>query len=233
MTKGAVGCGCLGLLVSGCGILTSVAAAVDQEDPTAGLLGTLFFSALLLTSVVFIAGLGYLKQRKRLQRQEETIRALRSDRERIAREEWFDSLAHASYRNEIEVEVKFIYPLVQFLGYEDSDVQLRPPVDLQVGREAKRKEADWVLWKSLDGVPQACVVIEAKKPSEVLEGAVQAQARSYAFGLDAITYVVTNGHELKIFQRKVQNDVCVVDCTVDELAEAWPDISRTMGCRMT
>jgi len=166
-----------------------------------------------------------------LETAQESVRRLREENDRLALEEWFRSAADAQYRNEIEVEVKFIYPLLRFLGYSSQSVSVRVPVEVYVGRQQVKGEADWVLWDKLTDPsnPRAIAVIEAKAYTQSLGDQVQSQARSYAFGLNASTYAVTNGQRLLIFRRGVQSDDCLVDCTVDDLSLAWPVIQEALG----
>lgn len=170
---------------------------------------------------------------ERIRALNEHIRELREENERVAREEWFKDIMEIPYRNEIEVEVKFILPLVKFLGYHESDLDLRVPVGLQMGSQSIRGEADWVLWdRGTDPTnPSALVVIEAKAPTHALDEVAQAQARSYAFGLNAPTYALANGQRLQIFRRGVQSDTCIVDCAMDGLAALWPAIYQAMGAK--
>jgi len=174
--------------------------------------------------------------RKEMQSLEEYIRGLHEqigelteENERVAREEWFKDIVKSSYRNEIEVEVKLILPLVKFLGYHERDLKLRVPMDFQIGTQTIRGEADWVLWDSETDPTNPSGVIEAKAPTQDLHQGAQAQARSYAFGLNAPTYAITNGRKLQIFRRGIQSDTCVVDCAVTELAASWPAIYQAMA----
>lgn len=162
------------------------------------------------------------------------IANLRAENRAKTLEEWFKEIRQASYRNEIEVEVKFIYPLVQHLGYKGSDIDIRVPVDIQVGRNSNRGEADWVLWgRSSTETRHAHAVIEAKAPYQDLNTDVQAQSRSYAFALNAPIYLNTNGRRLQIFHRGIQNDKCVVDCEVKDMASKWTEIQAALQQHVT
>lgn len=162
---------------------------------------------------------------------EELKEAHRETKERPVREwqEWLTGLARLSYEREVEVEVKFILPLVKFLGYRESDFKLRHTVHVQVGKERKRGQADWVLWDRSKHRYQARAVIEAKGPLLPLDRGTMEQARSYAFALDAPVYAITNGTSLKVFRRGIQADTCVADCKVGGLGEVWPKIHQEMG----
>jgi len=161
------------------------------------------------------------------------IQNLNTDAQQVFLEKWFEDIKTHSYRNEIEVEVKFIYPLLKFLGYHDNDLDIRVPVDVQVGRNFAKGEADWVIWNrtTTETNPKVTVVIEAKASSQRLDQEVKGQARSYAFALNAPAYVITNGARFQIFQRGIQEDDCIVDCSVNALASKWSIIRKTIGCR--
>jgi len=172
------------------------------------------------------------KMTGQLSRSTERLKKARTEREEQPvqeRQEWLKGLTELSYSGEIEVEVKFIHPLVKYLGYRESDFSLRHSVKVRVGREGKRGQADWVLWdrSKLDHVARA--VIEAKAPNQRLDQEVEEQTRSYAFALGAPVYALTDGKRLKVFRFGVQGDTCIVNCEVERLGEYWPRIHEAMG----
>lgn len=150
------------------------------------------------------------------------VNVLSSEAREGFRLQWLLTLPDIEYRNEVEVEVLFIAPLVEYLGFAADQVDLRINVSVQVGRNTATGTADWVLWTP--GHTSPIVVIEAKAPGQPLNGAVQSQARSYAFALGAPMFLLTNGSRLQIYRRGVQLDQLVVNCTVEELVEQWPAI---------
>jgi len=161
---------------------------------------------------------------------EQLVEELKRDALQVSRDEWLKDIRRTSYRNEIEVEVKFIHPLLRFLGYDGNDFQIRVPVTVQVGRKQTRGEADWVIWGATpESEHQAVIVIEAKEPGQQLDTTVQEQARSYAFGLNAPMYVLTNGRQLQVFRRGIQHDTCVVDCDVNSMLNSWTMIEQAIG----
>lgn len=93
--------------------------------------------------------------------------------------------------SERDVEVKVITPLFRdVLGYVDAEMHWAVPVDMNFGREVKKKEADLVIRRGAD----ALVVVEAKKPTEAVFGAT-GQTDSYAFALQTPFSFITNGRE--------------------------------------
>ena len=206
------------------------------------LMATICVSGPLFFGVSVVLTVAYLKHRRNAEESELTLTGrvaaleslvceLEHDALQVSRDEWLKSIGEINYRNEIEVEVKFIHPLLRFLGYGSNDFQIRVPVTVQVGRQQTRGEADWVIWHAAAprGQRQALVVLEAKESGQQLDAAAQEQARSYAFGLNAPMYVLTNGRRLRILRRGIQGDSCVVDCDVDGLPDSWARIEQTIG----
>jgi hypothetical protein len=184
----------------------------------------------------------YLKQRRTARVTQETLlgtirrlqslnRDLQGDALEALRREWFREIADLAYRNETEVEVKLIYPLLRFLGYGAGDFQVRVPVTVQVGRQQITGEADWVVWNKPagSGARRPHLIIEAKGPQEQLTDEAQAQARSYAFGLNAPLYLLTNGRRIQLFRREAQFDTCLLESELDALASSWKVLAQAIG----
>ena len=193
-----------------------------------------------ILAIAFVGVTVTLVRTKRANRaREQTFKAALKDRNRrieelednalrALRASWLTSSSNARYGNEIEVEVKFVQPLLQFLGYHANAYEVRRRVKFQMGRQQYAGEADWVIWSGPDR-RQARIVIEVKGPKTRLDGAVQAQARSYAFALNAPLYVLTNGQRLQVYKRGVEGDLCIVGCGVDELQERWTEVEEILG----
>jgi len=187
----------------------------------------------------------YLKQRRTARVTQETLlgtinrlqslnRDLQGDALEALRREWFREIADLAYRNETEVEVKLIYPLLRFLGYRAEDFQVRVAVTVQVGRQQITGEADWVVWSTAagSGSRRPHLVIEAKGPEEQLTNEAQAQARSYAFGLNAPLYLLTNGRRIQLFRREAQFDTCLLESELDALPSSWNVLAQAVGARV-
>jgi len=172
--------------------------------------------------LVVIGELGYwaYTEHKKLEEVKQENELLRSDAERYFAQEWLAS-PPKHFRNEIEVEVKFVYPLLKFLGFEDDDLSVREWVQVRVGRQVVKGEADWVVRK--EGRP--FLIVEAKELSVMLKEEVREQAQSYAFALKAPYYMITNGRTLRLYRRGVEDDEMIVDCEVDELVACWPQLA--------
>jgi hypothetical protein len=163
---------------------------------------------------------------------EKELRLAREDTRHLQKQDFIRGLSSINYRNEVEVETKFIYTLVSLLGYKPNDFNMRVPVDVIVGRQSVRGEADWVIYDNRgNGTKNVAFVIEAKASSQLLTREVKEQARSYAFALNAPTYVLTNGKQLQIYRRSIQTDICAVDCKVAELEREWNSISQLLAVK--
>ena len=146
--------------------------------------------------------------------------------EELRRNRWFRGMARPSWLNdahEVEIEVKFVFPFLEFLGYQTNEMQLQVAVPLQEGSQQTILKADWVL---RDAHRNALVVIEAKAPCKSLDETVRKQARSYAFHLGAPVYIVTNGNQIQIFHIGVIEDRCLISCNTSQLADNWMDIQQ-------
>lgn len=140
---------------------------------------------------------------------------------------WLTIAPTLTYRNEIEVEAKLVWPLVTFAGYAPHQIDLRVPVAVQVGRTMANGQADWVLWDSSRAA--AVLVVEAKGPGQSLNGPVQAQARSYAYALNAPRYLLTNGLVIAVYRRGVQGDQLEIEAPVAQLAAHWPALVAALN----
>jgi len=124
-----------------------------------------------------------------------------------------------------------MYPLVRFLGYSDSSYTVRESVPFKVGSQDMVGKADWVLWAKdfRSGQLKPRVIVEAKAPDVALHEDVKAQARSYAFALNAPYYLLANARQLLLFKRGVESDECILACDVTELASRWPVLLAHIG----
>jgi hypothetical protein len=157
----------------------------------------------------------------------------REDQGKLSRRQWMDGLAKISYRNDVEVDVKFVHPLVRFLGYSPDDFSLQVPLDLQQGRQARRGQADWVLWRNNHGSDEhaARAIIEVMAPSQELDDATQEQARALAIGAGAPFYLLTNGRHIQLFRRDIRADQLLIDCPLAEFPDCWQQIHDLLGVR--
>ncbi|KAB0576119.1 N-6 DNA methylase [Helicobacter pullorum NCTC 12824] len=97
------------------------------------------------------------------------------------------------FKNESDVEIKYILPLLtQILGYdEQKDLFWKESIDFVQGREKVRKQADLVVYKENKPV----LLVEAKSPKESCKDNV-AQTDSYAFAKEVRYSLTINGLRL-------------------------------------
>lgn len=184
-------------------------------------------------ALLVFAGLGVLwfnqhrESLAQIRRLESQRNILTSDALRAMRERWFVEAARAQYISELDVEIKVIYPLVRFLGYDVSQIKTRVSIGIQVGRQKMTGIADWVIYKAETGKP--FFVIEAKEQGQPLSGDEQGQARSYAYALSAPYYLVTNGRRFQVYERGVENDTLRLAFEVSQIAEHWDGLQKILG----
>jgi hypothetical protein len=142
------------------------------------------------------------------------------------RNEWFKRILSLSFKNEVEVEVKFVHPLLHFLGFKEDEYEMRVPTNVHAGRQVMTAEADWVVYaQNFSEAKRPVFVIEVKRSSQILDSSVIEQARSYAFALNTVAYMVTNGKGIRVFERGVPEDKPVMAFKIAELPEKWTTLS--------
>ena len=141
--------------------------------------------------------------------------------------EWINNLNPDLLQNEDDVETKFVIPFFQLLGYPENNRRGKYPLDIyQTQREKKqgrKPEADHVYFSTDNQEQQnantSLIILEAKKPEENLERHIK-QAKRYGEHLKSVFLVITNCHEVKVFERlRHRKDKLVFDITTDELKE--------------
>lgn len=123
------------------------------------------------------------------------------------------------YKSEREVEVKLLHPLFRdTLGYPEDELDWAVPVQMNLGREKKLKEADLVAKYKGRNV----ITVEAKKPTEPVQ-AHMGQLDSYAFHLQTPYSIITNGRQFILRGYYSFNSrINVIDESVDGLAsDKW------------
>ncbi|WP_394366847.1 type I restriction enzyme HsdR N-terminal domain-containing protein [Mesoterricola silvestris] len=121
------------------------------------------------------------------------------------------------------MEIRFIIPLLERLGYSEEDRVDGCTIEMTIGSRKVKGEADFVLYdgtnRSRDNV---LLIVEAKRNGTRLEQAVE-QARSYAMFLGAPFYLVTNGDDLRVFRFKsaLETDVEVFQGTRETLGSRF------------
>lgn len=139
---------------------------------------------------------------------------------------WLCAVASKVFNSEKEVEIRFVLPLLERLGYTEEDRADGYPVEQIVGVRKTRTEADFVLFNGLNrSKDSALLVVEAKNVGKQLAEHV-GQARSYAMFLGTPYFMVTNGNDIRVFlyRSPIESDVEVFKATRADLPKAFPDL---------
>lgn len=122
---------------------------------------------------------------------------------------WLTGIAEKQFASEKEVEIRFVIPLLERLGYTEDDRADGYPVEQVVGVRKARTEADFVLFDGRNrSKDSALLVVEAKNVGKNLSDHIQ-QARSYAMFLGTPYYIVTNADEVRVFlyRSPIESDI--------------------------
>jgi len=142
--------------------------------------------------------------------------------------EWFQTMQTRDFESESEVVTFFIAPLLDKLGYDFNDIVIGFPVRMQKGVKKSVAEADVVAFMGPDhqNNKDILLLVEAKKAGRMITPDHIAQVRSYAKELFPACYIITNGHDLRVFQfnGNLAPDECVMDISEPKLAETWESI---------
>lgn len=137
---------------------------------------------------------------------------------------WLCAVASKVFNSEKEVEIRFVLPLLERLGYTEEDRADGYPVEQVVGVRKTKTEADFVLFNGLNrSKDSALLVVEAKNVGKQLADHV-GQARSYAMFLGTPYFMVTNGNDIRVFlyRSPIESDVEVFKATRGDLPKTFP-----------
>lgn len=134
--------------------------------------------------------------------------------------------------NEASVEQHVAYPLLRALGFEESDIKAKHPIEFQEGRKkrGRKHEADYVAFYGPDtNASTSLIVVEAKSPKEELDDALP-QAETYARILRAPYIILTNGIKLQIWQRQPADiSTLVIECLVTDVGQKRSLIEKVLS----
>lgn len=139
---------------------------------------------------------------------------------------WAQTVNPETFINEDDVETKFIIPLFELLGYQESHRRGKYPLQVySPGKPGRKPEIDQVYFSVPDaknqGPDTTLIVVEAKEPGVTdLSNAVQ-QGLFYCHYVKPVFLAATNGRRIVIL--KIQNyrqEETVIDFSISELANA-------------
>ncbi len=144
---------------------------------------------------------------------------------------WFDEIAKKEFATEKEVEIRFIVPLLERLGYTEDDRADGFPIEIIVGSKRTVAEADFVLFDGRNrSMDNALLVIEAKRTTKRVKDHVS-QARSYAMFMGTPYYMVTNGDDIWVFcyQSPLEADHQVFSGQRKTLRDSFQELFEIIG----
>ncbi len=150
-------------------------------------------------------------------------------RRALAAHDVWEALAGGTFSSEATVETRLVLGLLCELGYSKEHIESNFTVKLSTGRGSRNFFADFAIFgRTPHDKASSLLVVETKSPAEGLDGAAE-QAESYANGLKAPLYVVTDGITLEVWQiQRAGESVCVLKLAVSSLAARRDDIERIL-----
>lgn len=136
---------------------------------------------------------------------------------------WLTTISLKSFNSEKEVEIRFVLPLLERLGYSEEDRADGYPVEQIVGVRKTKTEADFVVFNGLNrSKDSALMVVEAKNVGKKLTDHI-GQARSYAMFLGTPYFLVTNGDDIRVFlyRSPIESDVEVFKSTRRDISSTF------------
>lgn len=144
---------------------------------------------------------------------------------------WLTTIASKTFNSEKEVEIRFVLPLLERLGYSEEDRADGFPVEQIVGVKKTKTEADFVLFNGLNRSKDcALLVVEAKNVGKKLADHI-GQAKSYAMFLGTPYFLVTNGDEIRAFlyRSPIESDVEVFKSTRKDICSTFATLFNLLS----
>jgi hypothetical protein len=157
--------------------------------------------------------------------------AIESDVLAAGTDPWLIGIADKHFASEKEVEIRFVIPLLERLGYSEDDRADGYPVDQVVGVRKIRTEADFVLFDGRNrSKDSALLVVEAKNIGKNLSDHIQ-QARSYAMFLGTPYYLVTNADEIRVYlyRSPIESDIEVYRASRRDIQSTFSALFNLIG----
>ncbi len=146
-----------------------------------------------------------------------------ADNQGLEPDAWLSTISLKSFNSEKEVEIRFVLPLLERLGYSEEDRADGYPVEQIVGVRKTKTEADFVVFNGLNrSKDSALMVVEAKNVGKKLTDHIS-QARSYAMFLGTPYFLVTNGDDIRVFlyRSPIESDVEVFKSTRRDISSTF------------
>jgi hypothetical protein len=160
-------------------------------------------------------------------------------------DDWFKSMSQKIFESEKEVEIFFITPLFQKLGYAEEDFCFGFPITVPdkfktvFEKRGHPKFLDLVIFDGTDrSLQNAMIVVEAKKSDHIdLEKSFKSlntaddESKIYTYLIgSACRRVATNGDDLLIYDLSQKgNNSSVLKMHRSELLERWQELYMILG----
>jgi Mrr N-terminal domain/Type I restriction enzyme R protein N terminus (HSDR_N) len=143
---------------------------------------------------------------------------------------WFSRAYHAKYRSEKEVDIRFVIPLLEHLGYQEDDRADGLWMNLNTGSRIARVQADFVCYNGPEQSASSCLLLVETKFGGASLVAALAQARSYAQVLKPLRLLVTDGDEIEVWRRSdTAEDTRVFMCNRRGLYSHFDELVTVAG----
>jgi hypothetical protein len=155
---------------------------------------------------------------------------------------WATGLSEMNLGTEADVRAKVVVPLLEYLGYPETNMAHEFPV---FGHDSRRlltkRFADVVAFDSADHhlhntlaergwvEDHALLVVELKRPGRSLEDAL-GQIQFYARWMKVPFYALTDGVKLVVFRMQGHfDDVRELECPVADISRHWAQLRALLG----
>lgn len=149
----------------------------------------------------------------------------------VSRLEWFERLKTLRYRSPADINTRFIYRILIYLGYSEPGFEQNVSVAVPLENLTWNLTADWIVY-DIDngerGIP--LFIVRSIGPTQSIDSSVIAQARMMAFALGVSTYVVTNGDDIKVWQGSLSTaSLPIVEGNSAAMAKCWKELEATLA----
>ena len=157
--------------------------------------------------------------------------------EGLIADNWFEMVATREFRNEKEVETKFVIPLLSRLGYLEDDRFDGMTFQASHGSKPMNLEVDCALSDNGNQVlgKQILLVTEAKRESKLNKETELVKARnqvkSYGFWLSCRFGLVTDSRKIQVLELfpLIHGKDILFECLRGELKDRFPELYRIVG----
>jgi len=150
----------------------------------------------------------------------------------LNREDWFNKLLIRNFRNEREVETKFIIPLLSYLGYFENDRYDGMPVEAYHGSKKTRLETDFALFNIENEIVEKQVLLVVEAKMEKTSGkcfdlvSAQKQLKSYAIWFSCSFGLVTDSKIIQVLDlmAPINGMKIIFECKREELKDRFTEL---------